>query len=284
MARVLRVLLAVAALTFALTLIGTASAAKPPPRNGISYHGGPVMLGTVNVYYIWYGTWTGNTATTVLPDLASNLGGSPYFNINTTYSNGGGAHVSGALSYGGSTSVAYPYGNNLSDAQVQAVVHDAINSGALGPADANGVYFVLTSADVGESSGFLTQYCHWHNHSSINGVDVKYAFVGDPNGSPSCTPASTSPNDNIGADAMANQIAGVLDDAVTDPDLNAWYTFHEKRVPDGQENADRCAWTFGTTYTTTNGAQANMRLGVRDYLIQQNWVNDSGGYCALAYP
>ena len=23
--------------------------------NGIDYHGGPVMLGTVNMYYIWYG-------------------------------------------------------------------------------------------------------------------------------------------------------------------------------------------------------------------------------------
>jgi hypothetical protein len=26
--------------------------------NGISYHGGPVMPGTVNVYFIWYGNWT----------------------------------------------------------------------------------------------------------------------------------------------------------------------------------------------------------------------------------
>ena len=36
-------------------------AGKPPgggPKsNGINYHGGPVMLGTVNVYYIWYGSW-----------------------------------------------------------------------------------------------------------------------------------------------------------------------------------------------------------------------------------
>src|ERR1051326_6091199 len=25
--------------------------------NGISYHGGPIMLGQVNAYAIWYGTW-----------------------------------------------------------------------------------------------------------------------------------------------------------------------------------------------------------------------------------
>src|SRR5438067_5553415 len=51
---------------------------------GISYHGGPLILGTVNVYYIWYGNWGTNTAVTILADLANHIGGSPYFNINTT--------------------------------------------------------------------------------------------------------------------------------------------------------------------------------------------------------
>ena len=53
--------------------------------NGINYHGGPVMLGSTNVYYIWYGNWSGNSATSILTDLATNIGGSRYFNINTTY-------------------------------------------------------------------------------------------------------------------------------------------------------------------------------------------------------
>ena len=33
--------------------------------NGIYYHNGPVMLGTVNVYYIWYGNWSGNSAVNI---------------------------------------------------------------------------------------------------------------------------------------------------------------------------------------------------------------------------
>jgi hypothetical protein len=33
----------------------------------------------------------------------------------------------------------------------------------------------------------------------------------------------------------------------------------------------------------SNGAYYNMTLGSRNYLIQQNWVNASGGYCALKY-
>jgi len=41
----------------------------------------------------------------------------------------------------------------------------------------------------------------------------------------------------------------------------------------------------GTTFwqTEPNGAYANMLLGGRDYMIQRNWVNASGGYCAIAY-
>ena len=47
--------------------------------NGIEYAGGPVMLGPHNVYFIWYGNWNGNIATTMLPDLISGLRGSLVF-------------------------------------------------------------------------------------------------------------------------------------------------------------------------------------------------------------
>ena len=53
--------------------------------NGIEYHGGPVMLGPHNVYFIWYGNFSGNIALTILPDLINGFGGSQYFNTNTTY-------------------------------------------------------------------------------------------------------------------------------------------------------------------------------------------------------
>jgi hypothetical protein len=247
--------------------------------NGISYHGGPVMnaAGGNTIYYIWYGNWSGNSATTILPDLASHLGGSPYWNINTTYYDGANKKVVNALTYGGSTSVAYPYGTSLSDAQIQQVVADAINGGKL-PKNTDAVYFVLTSADVTASSGFCTQYCGWHTHATIAGSDIKYSFVGNPDRCPSsCAAQTTGPNGNAGADGMASIIAHEAEEAASDPDLNAWY---DRR---GAENADKCAWTFGTEYTTSNGAKANMKLGTRDYLIQQNWVNASGGYCAVSY-
>jgi hypothetical protein len=243
--------------------------------NGIDYHGGPLILGKTNVYYIWYGNWTGNTANTILENLASSIGGSPYFNINTSYYNGSGTHVSNSVNFVTSTTDNYSQGTALSDSAVQSIVANAAKT--LGH-DTNGVYFVLTSADVNETSGFCTQYCGWHTHGTIAGMDIKYAFIGNPDRCPSaCAAQTSSPNGNAGADGMASIIAHELEEAVTDPDLNAWYDHR------GYENADKCAWTFGTTYAAANNSKANMRLGGKDYLIQQNWVNAKGGYCALTY-
>ena len=261
---------------------GNGNDAKPsggakPSTNGISYHGGPVMTGTINLYYIWYGNWSGNNATTILEDLAKNIGGSPYWNINSSYTNAAGTHLSNSVAFGGSTTDSYSQGSALTDAQIQTIVSSAITANKL-PKDTNGIYFVLTSSDVNATSGFCTKYCGWHTHATIGGSDIKYSFVGNPDRCPSsCAAQTTSPNGNAGADGMASIVAHEAEEAATDPDLNAWY---DNR---GYENADKCAWTFGSTYTVANGSKANMKLGARDFYIQQNWVNASGGYCATSY-
>src|SRR5262245_19431344 len=54
--------------------------------NRIDYYNGPIMAGRVNVYFIWYGNWNGNTATTLLPRFVNDLNRTLYYNINTTYS------------------------------------------------------------------------------------------------------------------------------------------------------------------------------------------------------
>ena len=246
--------------------------------NGIFYHGGPVMLGQTNIYYIWYGNWSGNSAVTILTDLAQNIGGSAYFNINTTYYDGANTPVSNLVRYAGSTTDNYSKGTSLTDSNIQQIVASAITSNRL-PLDSHAVYFVLTSSDVTASSGFCTQYCGWHTHGTISGTDIKYSFVGNPARCPSACAeqTSTSPNGNVGADGMASIISHELEEAVTDPDLNAWYDHR------GMENADKCAWTFGTTYPASNGSLANVKLGTRDFLIQRNWVNDAGGFCSMSY-
>ena len=200
------------------------------------------------------------------------MGGSPYFNINTTYYDGSNVHVANNVLKSADASDNYSRGTSLNDSDIQAIV------AAQNPTDTDGVYFVMTSQDVNETTGFCTQYCGWHTHATIAGSDIKFAFIGNPDRCPSaCAAQSTGPNGNAGADGMASIISHELEEAVSDPDLNAWYDRQ------GMENADKCAWTFGSMSTAPNGSKYNMTLGTRNYLIQQNWVNASNGFCAKSY-
>jgi hypothetical protein len=258
------------------------------------YHGGLVISYNAtgpNVYVIWYGNWAQANGTDtaagqqIVRDFLNGIGGSPYFDINQTYSVGI-SQINGRVNFGGETTVLnYPYGRRLSDARIQSIVNDAISGGHL-PKDSNGVYFVLTSSDVSETSGFCTHYCGWHTHASLAGLDIKYAFVGNAARCiTSCAIQSVGPNGNAGVDGMISVVAHELEETTSDPDLDAWYD------SSGAENADKCAWTFGQAITTApNGAYYNMILGNRYFEIQRNLAHGVttalGGpadYCALSY-
>jgi hypothetical protein len=254
----------------------------PSVVNGISYHGGPVMLGTTHVYYVWYGNWSSNTATTILADFAKNVGGSPYFNINTGYSDGSNNGISNSVTFGGAVFDAYSQGATIDDAKVLTIVETAINNHSL-PLDHQGVYFVLTSADVVESDGFCTVFCGWHSFATLSSVTFQYGFIGNGDQCPNACEfiPGNDPNGNSGADGMASIVAHELDESVTDPQLDAWFDDNSG----GQEVGDKCNFTFGPDlYFTPNNSIANLRLGLRDYLIQENWVNASGGFCSMALP
>jgi len=253
----------------------------PPEDNGINYHKGPVMLGQVHLYFIWYGTWDDDTKS-ILTEEAQTIGGTDWFNINTTYYSGSGRtlkHVSNSVVYKTATTDDYSHGTSLDDSDIAAIVASAITGKRL-PKDANGVYFVITAPDVDETSGFCTDYCGWHTSGKLSGTDIKYAFIGGISRCPNICSANRfhSANNNVGADAMASVIAHELSEAVTDPDLNAWYD------DTGMENADKCAFTFGHVNLAPNGSGTNVHWGSRDLLIQQNWINAGGGSCAVAYP
>jgi hypothetical protein len=96
--------------------------------NGINYNGGPVMIGPTNVYYIWYGNWSGNTAASILNDFANSIGRSPYFNINATYYDGSNQFVSNDVFNNGSTVIDTKiYSESLLDANIKAIVSGSCN-------------------------------------------------------------------------------------------------------------------------------------------------------------
>jgi hypothetical protein len=248
--------------------------------NGINYHNGPVMGGTPNIYLIWYGNWVNGphgsdsqTTVNLVNSFLGGLSGSGYEMINSTYGDNS-KNVTGTLTNSSSTTVGYTYGTRLSDTRIKNIVTNAISNGSL-PKDTNGLYFVLTSSDVTETSGFCSQYCGWHTHASILSADIKYSFVGNPDRcSNACEAQTNSPNGDSGADGMVSIIAHESEEAISDPDLNAWYD------GSGAENADKCAWKWGTLLGGSVGNKGyNQTFGGHNWLIQMNWENARGGGC-----
>ena len=258
--------------------VGTLTSTLDRTRFRLRYHdNGPVMVATPHVYLIWYGDWTGNDARQVVANFLTSVGGSAYFAINTQYHDVSGAAPSGGLIFAGDSDDSYSHGRDLSDADVQAVVAASIVNHRL-PLDPRGIYFVLGSADVDATSGLCSLYCGFHNWTTIIGTTVRYGFVGDGARCPGqCAPQVVSPSGNFGADAMISTLATLISGTISDPTLSSWYD----RL--GLEGAEKCAWSYGATYSTANGAQANIVLGGRDYLVPQNWVmTKRGGHCALS--
>src|SRR6267154_6073487 len=223
--------------------------------NGIEYAGGPVMLGPHNVYFIWYGNWTGNNATTILPELISGFSGSLYFNTNTTYGDVN-SNIANTVTMAKQVFDNGSHGTALNNTTFSQVISAPLNSGAL-PVDPNGIYFLLTSPDVtltfppapdGSPQGFCTAFCGFHTSGTFGTTDIKVAFVGDPAtqcprrpNAATCSPQALSPNGNEGADAMASVMAHELNETVTDPHGDAW--FH---INTAGENGDLCNFKFGT--------------------------------------
>ena len=171
----------------------------------------------------------------------------------------------------------YSRGPELTAADIQGIVSDQLVSNAL-PQDPVGIYVVLASSDVSSNAtGFCIPSAHpHHGFVEVLGGATKYAFVGNPMRCPSVAAPQfvdngtqlPTPNGSLAADAMASTLAHLLNRVVTNPTGGAWFDRY------GLENAVKCEGQFGETYLTANGARANVRLNQRDFLIQQNWVND----------
>lgn len=276
---------------------------KATASSPILYHGGPIMGNISKIVLIWYGNWNQTNGTDnpsgqqIIRDaiwgLAQPNATQNYSGITTGYASNLGLFTqTGSATYvtQASSSVITEYtqpasatfgGTVLSDAQVFALVKTFAGSG-----DANAIYLVLTSSNIAESSGFLSQYCGWHTYGTVGVNKIKYGFIGNPNKALlGCAAQSISPNGNAAVDGMVSTIAHELAETVTDPLMNAWYQ------RSGSENADMCSWTYGSQVKqTSTGAYWNVSLptpsgGSRNYLLQRQLsVKDAKCYINATGP
>lgn len=258
-----------------------AAATKTPV---ILYHGGPVLTNPKDLYVVYYGSFT-TTQHAILDNFLQNLGGSGAFNVNSEYTDGSGNAVTNILNYSPTTNSfndSYSLGKSLSSGFDTTIIHNAIANGHL-PTDVNGIYILTVSPDVSLPRSVWCAY-HTHSTSIVTGEDIKYAVAPDPPQSllASCSGNvanfgdTTSPNGDIGMDAVADDLIHELSETSSDPDLNAWFT------KSGAENGDLCNFVYGTTFLAPNGAHANHVFGTRNYLVQTIW-DRAGSFCALSH-
>jgi hypothetical protein len=272
-----------------------------PPT--ISYHSGPIIT-TQKVAAIYWASATiylggpapgtsgaGSGDGSLIGFFLNHLGGSPYYGINTTYYNGSGTHIQNSVAYtqywASNTNVPAS-GSTVSHAAVQAQIVAGFTGGVL-TYDANTVYVVFSDAGVNLGGGFFPGpggYCGRHGWFTWNGNVVKYAEmphdidIDQSNTGFTCGPEIDlygSPNDDAEADVEVSILAHEIEETNTDPQGNAWYD------AEGNENADKCAYLYDPKYTTANLSHANMNLGGRDFLIQQNWEVATIQGCATLF-
>ena len=248
------------------------------------YRGGPILTGPTNLYVVYYGSFTAKQHS-ILDTFLQHVGGSKAFNVAAEYYDSHGEHIQNAMNYDpaiDSYDDAYSMGQTLSGNYFETeLLHNAVAGGHL-PSDANGIYILTISPDVQLPDNVWCAY-HAYSPEIIAGAEVRYAVAADPAtpilGGCSANIAvyhdTVSPNFDMGMDSVVDSMLHELGETVTDPDINAWFTFT------GAEMGDLCNFVYGPTYLAPNGAHANHKFGNRNYLAQELWsISDPVGCLA----
>lgn len=281
----------------ALALMATSIAAQNQKLTSkMVYHDGPVLTGVKSIYLIWYGCWgteacgwkgDNETMALMFPFLTT-IWGSPYAQINSTYTDASGQPATSSFALGGIVNdYSYSRGVDLTQEDMTSIIANNILNFQL-PQDPNGIYVIMSSADIASNE---TEFCKpgappHHATGIVFSSLVNYIFLGHPRRCPSSagpqfSTSGPTPNNSYAGDVLVSNLARALNAQVTNPRGNGWFDRY------GLENADKCVDalgnpSFGPTYQTANGARANVRLGDRDYLLPQNWVNDRRARCAVS--
>jgi hypothetical protein len=225
-------------------------------HNNISYHGGPVIH-SAKVVCIFWGTFPSGY-TTAIANFRNQFGTTGEYNTITQYSDGGGnillTNLAGGTPDYFDTSTPP---TNVTDAAVQGEVLKYLGL-AGNTFDNSTIYEVFIPSSSYSSSGSSTscggpnlQYCAYHGHFSNAGRDIKYSIQPWAG----CSGCQSFGNTTLDQDHF---VCHETREAVTDPDLNAWY---DRR---GAEADDKCAWSPAPF------------IGSGGFGYQYEWSNETG--------
>jgi hypothetical protein len=258
----------------ALTKQHITKSAVQPNANLLFHSGGSVMAGTAHVFAIFWEP-TGSTVSanynTLIKQFITDLGTSGIYHNNTQYTGANGTISTMVLSGSFVDTAAYP-SNPISDAQLQAEVTHAKSVNGWSSSVTN-IFPVFTAKGenicMGSSCSFTT-FCGYHNFFGSNTLYAALPYTGT---NLSACGVPTSPNSNFDADSTINVTSHELNEAATDPLLNAWFD------SSGNEIGDKCNFNFGPTIS----GGGDVAFTTHHYEVQKEWDNRVSG-CVLTGP
>jgi hypothetical protein len=218
-------------------------------------HGGPVLAAD-STYAIWWGAttaWPSDTQSSI-DALFNGFNGTSFLGVANQYMRGGTATSSFVGNFFDSSS---PPSRSPSNTTLANEVCAVLNTNGVTPSS-NAIYFIYTS-----NFPSRVNFCAFHTSGTCNGVTIQFAYMPNTTGVAGCDPGNQLTCNSLsqGTRSLANVTSHEYMEAITDPDLNAWFD------QSGQEIGDKCAWQFQSCVTLTNGS----------WQLQEEWSNATSG-------
>jgi hypothetical protein len=246
---------------------GEAAPSKGGASPLMTWHGGSVLTST-NTYAIFWGSeWSSASFAGDkiggMDSFFQGFGGSRFAGTTTEYT-GSNGQVTTASTYKGHTL-------DLSAApsrsiRVSAAVAEVCKITGNQP-DPSGVYFLFTSTGAGH-----VNFCAWHSWGNCsNGAPLQVAYMPNIDGIAGCDPQDTfGTGHSQGLAALANVTSHELCEAITDPRGDGWFD------SSGQENGDKCAWSFVAPVALSNGSNWKLQMEWSNAVYPNGLPNRSG--------
>jgi hypothetical protein len=246
-----------------LAAVRTSGTRVTESTNPLLYHGGPVQTSPHLYVVFWGSAWNGSGdpsgVAAQLKAFYGVIGGSPWLNSVTQYTQTGGAHVGNAGNIFSGSYVDTTSSPPSRPTQSQMAAEAKKAAAHFGDYSASASYVVAMPHGI-RPSGFGTQYCAYHSSVGATGGTIAWTNLPYmPDAGASCGAGSVnSPGTLDGVTIVGGHEQGETE---TDPQPNSGWL-----DSNNAENGDKCAWT---------GLENNPNAG--GYPTQPLWSNANSG-------
>jgi len=223
-------------------------------RVDMTWHNGAILTSEVAENIFWGPSWSNSTFAgdkiTGLDTYLVGFSNSNYAKTCDEYTGTDGTVGPALTSNGHLIDLSTASGGSNTGAILAEVCKEITNP------NSKGIYNVYTDIPRGNAG-----YRAYHTAGSCGGPQVQFAFYWELDGDAGCDPVDNTTGHSQGLAALANVTGHEMSEARTDPANGGWYD------ATGNENGDKCAWTFNVPHVTFSSGSI--------WKIQGEWSNNA---------